>query len=233
MSLDERLRHSDDRFSLVPKEASGLNLSFQHSGVGRRVVGGRAVLREQMRRNDVHARVGALRGKNRRDHQLHGIAMLQRARRVRILALQARYDLPHPRFPFSRRDFRLHGQPESSSVRSRQVSRSSSPALATEYSPAAVPPASFGANDALPSSRAAAISISPAAGSSGSARPSNPTALNPGRSGRIPKIARTSIAPPPTEAASVTNIPSSGSGGLASFGAPQTRSSGSCRYCAG
>jgi len=31
--------------------------------------------------------------------------------------------------------------------------------LATEYSPAAVPPASLGANGALPSSRAAAISI--------------------------------------------------------------------------
>src|SRR5205814_1527831 len=89
--------------------AGGLNLCFQNSGIGNGVVGGRAVFREQMRRNHVDSRVGALRGENRRDDELEGAAMVQRAGRVRVLALQASDDLPRPRLAFGRRDFRLHG----------------------------------------------------------------------------------------------------------------------------
>ena len=109
MPLDERLRHANDGFGLVPEKAGGLNLLFQHSGIDSRVVGGRAVLREQMWRDQVDPRVGALRGENRRDDELEGVAMVQRAGRVRILALQASDDLPRPRLAFGRRDFRLHG----------------------------------------------------------------------------------------------------------------------------
>src|SRR5206468_3444082 len=232
--FDERLGHADDRLGLVPEEAGGLNLFLEHAGIGGRVGGGGAVLREQMRRHHVHPRISALRRENGSDRELEGALVVQRARGIRVIALQAPDDLPSARLPFgclcrghSRRHMRLW---ESSSVRSRHVSSSSSPAFATEYRPAAMPPASLGPNGALPSSRAAAISISLAPPSSLSARPSKPTALKPGRSGRMPKMASTAIVPGSPVA--LTNIPSSGSGALPSLGDPHTRSSGSCRYCA-
>src|SRR2546430_16105249 len=136
---------------------------------------------------------------------------MQCAAGVRVLPLQTGDDFLRPRLAFegSRGCFRLHGDAaESSSVRSRLVSRSSSPGLATEYSPAAVPPVSIGPNAAVPSSRAAATSISPPDASSASAWPCNPTALNPGRSGPRPQMPSTAIYP--GTAFTLTNIPSDG-----------------------
>ena len=61
MAFHQRLGHPDDRPGLVAEEAGGLDFLLEDLGISGGVVGGGAVLREQMWRDDVDARVGALR----------------------------------------------------------------------------------------------------------------------------------------------------------------------------
>ena len=69
-------------------------LQFGERSLG--VVGGGAILLEQLRRDQVHALVGALRRQDRRHQQFERVGMVQFAMRVRVSLLQAGDDLLHP-----------------------------------------------------------------------------------------------------------------------------------------
>ena len=72
--LDERARHADEARDFMRKNPVGWICGSSSSGVGLRERRGVRVAREERRRDLVHARVGALRGEDRRDEQLEGVA---------------------------------------------------------------------------------------------------------------------------------------------------------------
>src|SRR5262249_58073869 len=80
--LDERLPKLGQRVRLVTEEAGRLEQLLELGPVGRGVIGSGRVSREELRRHLVDPLVGGLRGENRRDSQLKGVAEVELAVRV-------------------------------------------------------------------------------------------------------------------------------------------------------
>ena len=80
--VDEHARGADDVFGFGAVEAGGLDELFDGSGVGFGEGLGRGELAEEFGCGFVHADVGSLRGEDRRDGQLKGIAVIERGDNV-------------------------------------------------------------------------------------------------------------------------------------------------------
>ena len=93
MFLDQALATAFDVLRLVVKKASCLDqlLQFLNTRSGKIRCG--AILLEQVRRDDIHALVGALRGKDRGDEQLKRIGEVEFAAKVGVSLLQDADDL--------------------------------------------------------------------------------------------------------------------------------------------
>ena len=92
----ERLATGLDALGLVAEEAGRLDGLLQFGQRRPGVVGGGAILLEQVRRDQVHALVGALGREDGRHQQFERVGVVQFAMRVRVSLLQAGDDLPEP-----------------------------------------------------------------------------------------------------------------------------------------
>jgi len=86
-----------DGFRLVRKKARGANVLLEFLWVGIREGIRLWILRKQRRGDDVHAFVGALGRENRRDEQLKGVLVPQRAGDRRIRLVESLEDRPDAR----------------------------------------------------------------------------------------------------------------------------------------
>ncbi len=110
----QRLGHRDEIPGLVPEKAGGLDHPLQLLPAGARQRPGVGVAAEQGRGHQVHARVGTLGRKDRRDQELVGVAVVQRAPGVGVEPLQPVENLGHAalgREPRGRAARRTGGSP--------------------------------------------------------------------------------------------------------------------------
>lgn len=96
--FDEHLARALNRFRLVAKEASRLDVLLKFGVAHLEIIFGLAVLAEQIGSDDVDALVGALGGKNRRNQKLKSICMIQRAAGIGVGALEELDDFFGARF---------------------------------------------------------------------------------------------------------------------------------------
>src|SRR5207247_3805017 len=84
----QRLRHAQQRLRFRAVEAGRMKLRLELRGRGARERARVGVAREERRRHQIHARVGRLRGQDRRDEQLERRRIVQLGVRVRMLRLE-------------------------------------------------------------------------------------------------------------------------------------------------
>ena len=94
--LHQRLAAGLEALGLVAEEPGRLDGPLQSGQGSPGVVGGGAILLEQVRRDQVHALVGALRREDGRHQQFERVGVVQFAMRVRVSLLQAGDDLLQP-----------------------------------------------------------------------------------------------------------------------------------------
>src|SRR5712692_840171 len=94
--VDKRARNRDDRFRFLPVEARRVDDPLHFGGVGGSECARIGEAREELRRDAVYRRIGALRGKNRRDEQLERGAIHERGPRARIRCVERAQDRTDP-----------------------------------------------------------------------------------------------------------------------------------------
>ena len=110
--LNHFLRGAHNRFRLVIEEAGAADVVRQDFRTHRGEIARCRIFGEQAGRNQIHAFVGALRGKNRGYQQLPGIAMLESADSIGIHLVQTGQNAVYARAALSGgfRALRLRGQ---------------------------------------------------------------------------------------------------------------------------
>jgi hypothetical protein len=92
--LDERPRHADDGFRLLPEKPGLEHEAFDVGRVGAAQGARVGIPGEEGRRDHVHALVGRLRREDRGDEQLEGVSMVQLGIGVRVLGFELRQNRP-------------------------------------------------------------------------------------------------------------------------------------------
>src|ERR1019366_4794424 len=98
MTLDERLRHADDALCLVAVESGASDDLFELALYRGRECERIRVAREDIRRDHVHALVGALRAEDRGNGELERVVVVEFTVRRRIHRPEPALDLVRMRF---------------------------------------------------------------------------------------------------------------------------------------